>query len=35
MESLSIVRDLAQCVVDQNNLLIQKLENLIGEGVPF
>jgi hypothetical protein len=32
---LTIVRDLAQRAVEQNNLLIQKLETLIGEGVPF
>jgi hypothetical protein len=32
---LEIVRDLAQRAVEQNNLLIQKLETVIGEGVPF
>lgn len=32
---LSIVRELAQRGVEQNNQLIQKLETLIGEGVPF
>jgi hypothetical protein len=31
----SFVRDIAERVVEQNNLLIQKLESLIGEGVPF
>jgi hypothetical protein len=33
--SLSIVRELAQRAVNQNNQLIQKLETLIGEGVPL
>jgi len=32
---LSIVRELAERAVEQNNQLIQKLETLIGEGVPF
>jgi hypothetical protein len=32
---LSIVRELAQRGIEQNNQLIQKLETLIGEGVPF
>lgn len=32
---LEIVRDLAQRAVEQNNLLIQKLEAVIGDGVPF
>lgn len=32
---LGIVRDLAQRAVEQNNLLIQKLETVIGERVPF
>ncbi|MBM4167663.1 MAG: hypothetical protein FJ215_00665 [Ignavibacteria bacterium] len=32
---LDIVRELAQRAVEQNNLLIQKLETMIGEGVPF
>lgn len=31
----SFVRDIAERVVEQNNQLIQKLESLIGEGVPF
>jgi len=32
---LSFVREIADRVVEQNNQLIQKLESLIGEGVPF
>lgn len=32
---LSIVRELAQRGIEQNNQLIQRLETLIGEGVPF
>jgi len=32
---LGIVRDLAQRAVEQNNQLIQKLETVVGEGVPF
>lgn len=32
---LSIVRELAERAVEQNNQLIQKLETLIGEEVPF
>jgi len=32
---LDIVRELAQRAVEQNNQLIQKLETVIGEGVPF
>ena len=31
----SFVRDIAERVVEQNNKLIQKLELLIGAGVPF
>ena len=31
----SFVRDIAERVVEHNNLLIQKLELLKGEGVPF
>jgi hypothetical protein len=31
----SFVREIAERVVEQNNQLIQKLESLIGEGVPF
>jgi ribosome-binding protein aMBF1 (putative translation factor) len=31
----SFVRDIAERVVEQNNQLIQKLESLIGEGIPF
>jgi hypothetical protein len=32
---LPIVRELAQRAIEQNNQLIQKLETVIGEGVPF
>jgi hypothetical protein len=32
---LPIVRDLAQRAIEQNNQLIQKLEAVIGVGVPF
>lgn len=32
---LPIVRDLARRAVEQNNQLIQKLETVIGEGLPF
>lgn len=32
---LSIVRELAERAVEQNNRLIEKLEAVIGEGVPF
>jgi hypothetical protein len=31
----SFVREIAERVVEQNNQLIQKLESLIGEGVPL
>ena len=31
----SVVREIAERVVDQNNQLIQKLESLIGSRVPF
>ncbi len=31
---LGIVRELAQRAVEQNNQLIEKLETVIGEGVP-
>lgn len=31
----SFVRDIAERVVEQNNQLIQKLETLIGGGLPF
>jgi hypothetical protein len=31
----SFVREIAERVVEQNNQLIQKLELLIGEGMPF
>jgi len=31
----SLVREIAERVVEQNNKLIQKLELLIGAGVPF
>ena len=31
----NFVREIAERVVEQNNQLIQKLETLIGEGVPF
>lgn len=33
--SLSIVREVSNRVIAQNNLLIKKLEEQIGEGVPF
>ena len=35
LNRFSSVRDIAERVVEQNNQLIQKLEMLIGEGVPF
>jgi len=31
----SFVREIAERVVERNNQLIQKLESLIGEGVPY
>ena len=35
LNRFSFVRDIAERVVEHNNLLIQKLELLKGEGVPF
>jgi len=34
LNRFNFVRDIAERVVEQNNQLIQKLESLIGEGVP-
>ena len=34
-KKFSFVRDITERVVEQNNELIQKLESLVGEGVPF
>jgi hypothetical protein len=33
--TLSIVREVSQRVIKQNNILIKKLEEQVGEGVPF
>ena len=33
--TLSIVREVSQRVIEQNNSLIGKLEAQIGEGIPF